>query len=93
MSATSTEAGASDQRTMPRRELASYLVTVELGGGRERRTVGLVCEARSRELADQIASDVNEDEPHVYIRSVKKIGELRIVHPLTWDTQRGLVRE
>lgn len=84
MSATSTEAGASDQGTKSRGELALYLVTVELRGDGEPRIVGLVCEARSRSLAEQIAGDVHEDEPHVYLRSVRRLDELQIVHPLTW---------
>jgi len=93
MSATSTEAGASDQGTKSRGELTPYLVTVELRGDGEPRIVGLVCEARSRSLAEQIAEDVNEDEPHVFVCSVRKLDELQIVHPLTWDARRGLTSE
>jgi hypothetical protein len=46
----------------------------------------MTCEAHSREMAEQIAFDVNEDEPHLYIPSTRKIGDLQIVHPLAWDT-------
>jgi hypothetical protein len=93
MSAISTEAGASGQDTRPSAELASYLVTVELRGNGEARTVGLVCEARSRRLAEQIACDIYEDERHVYVHSLKKISELQIVYPLTWDARSGLVHD
>lgn len=75
------------------RELAAYLVTVELKRSGRGRMIGVVCDAASREPAEQIAWDVNEDEPHVYIRSIRKLDELQIIHPLSWDTRRGLIRE
>jgi hypothetical protein len=90
MSAIRTE-GAT--RTEPSEGLAPYLVTVELKRNGRRQIVGVVCDARSRELAEQIAWDVNEDEPHVYIRNIRKLDELQIINPLSWDTRRGLIRE
>jgi hypothetical protein len=92
MSVTSTEARASEEG-QGSAGLAAYLVTVELRGDGEPRRVALVCEARSRSLAKQIAWDVNEDEPHVYILGVRRIGELQVIHPLAWDARRGLIRE
>lgn len=42
--------------------------------------------------AEQTAWDVNEDEPHVYVRGTRKISDLQI-DPLAWDTQHGLIRD
>jgi hypothetical protein len=69
---------------------STFLVTVELaGGGQPRRRVATICRARNRAQAEQIAADVNEDVPHVYILSVQ-IADLQVVYPLVCD--RGVLK-
>jgi hypothetical protein len=72
---------------------ATYLVAIEVVSNGKRRHVALVCDAESRDAAAQVAQDVNEEERHVYIKSLHQISELQIIHPLAWDERTGLTRE
>lgn len=72
---------------------ATYLVGLEVVTGGQRRHVAVVCDAESRGAAAQIARDVNEDERHVYVKTLLQISELQIVPPLAWDERAGLTRE
>lgn len=72
---------------------ATYLVGLEVVTGGQRRHVAVVCDAESRSAAAQIARDVNEDERHVYVKTLLQISELQIVPPLAWDERAGLTRE
>ncbi len=75
-------------------DLPTFIVTVELeGGGKPRRRVGTICRARDRDSAGRIALDVNEDELHAYLVSVRRIAELQIVRPLSWCPSGGLATE
>lgn len=74
-------------------DLATYLVSLEVVTGRERRRVAVVCAAESRGAAAQIAVDLNEEERHVYVNRLVQIADLQIVPPLAWDERTGLVRE
>lgn len=72
---------------------ARFLVALEVVTGGQRRHVAVVCDAPSRGEAAQIARDVNEEERHVYVKSLFQISELQIIPPLAWDERAGLTRE
>lgn len=73
--------------------LTMYLVGLEVVSDGKRRHVAVVCAAESGGAAAQIACDVNEEERHVYLKSVFPIADLQIIPPLAWDERTGLVRE